>query len=91
MPDLTFLRSSPYVIAINRAGIKVLPSIINAAILTSAFSAGNSFLYTSSRILYGLAIRGQAPEIFSRVTKAGLPFNAVVFCVSLHSDTLTMN
>ena len=67
----------------NRAGIKVLPHIINAAVFTSAFSAGNSFLYTSSRILYGMSVRGQAPKIFSRVTKAGLPLVAVAFCVSL--------
>ena len=84
MLNLTLLPFSPYVIAINRAGIKVLPSVINAAILTSAFSAGNSALFTSSRILYGLSIRGQAPKIFSRVTKGGLPFNAVAFCVRLH-------
>ncbi|PAV20026.1 general amino acid permease 1 [Pyrrhoderma noxium] len=69
---------SPYVIAFTRAGIKVLPSIINAAIFTSAFSAGNSFLFCSSRILYGLAIRGQAPKIFAYCTKQGLPIIAVL-------------
>ena len=73
---------SPYVIAMNRAGIHVLPHIINAGIFTSAFSAGNSFLYTSSRILFGLSLRGQAPKIFSRVTRGGLPLAAVAFCVS---------
>ena len=78
----TLLTPSPYVIAINRAGIKVLPHIINAAVFTSAFSAGNSFLYSSSRVLFGLAIRGQAPKIFSRVTEGGLPLIAVAFCVS---------
>jgi L-asparagine transporter-like permease len=72
---------SPYVIAIRRAGIHTLPSIINAAIFTSAFSAGNSFLFCSSRILYGLSIRGQAPRIFSYCTKNGLPIVAVLFCV----------
>ncbi|KAF9645812.1 general APC amino acid permease [Thelephora ganbajun] len=71
---------SPYVIAINRARIKVLPHIINAAIFTSAFSAGNSFLYSSSRVLFGLSIRGQAPKIFGRVTKGGLPLISVAFC-----------
>ncbi|KAF8273091.1 general amino acid permease 1 [Lactarius quietus] len=71
---------SPYVIAIRRAGIRTLPSIINAAIFTSAFSAGNSFLFCSSRILYGLAIRGQAPRIFTYCTKNGLPIIAVLFC-----------
>ena len=81
--DLTPLPLSPYVIAINRAGIHVLPHVINAAIFTSAFSAGNSFLYTSSRILFGLSIRGHAPKIFSQVTKSGLPLIAVAFCVSI--------
>ncbi|KAI0058944.1 general amino acid permease 1 [Artomyces pyxidatus] len=71
---------SPYVIAMTRAGIKVLPSIVNAGIFTSAFSAGNSYLFCSSRILYGLAIRGQAPKIFTRCTKNGLPIVAVLTC-----------
>jgi len=73
---------SPYVIAIKRAGIKGLPSVINAAVFSSAFSAGNSFLYCSSRILYGLAIRGQAPKIFAVCTKKGLPIVAVLTCSS---------
>ena len=76
---------SPYVIAIKRAGIHTLPSIINAAIFTSAFSAGNSFLFCSSRILYGLSIRGQAPRIFAYCTKNGLPIIAVLFCVCFFS------
>ncbi|EKM50101.1 uncharacterized protein PHACADRAFT_264640 [Phanerochaete carnosa HHB-10118-sp] len=69
---------SPYVIAINRAGIKVLPHIINACIFTSAFSAGNSFLFAASRVLYGLALRGQAPRILTYCTKKGLPIVAVL-------------
>ncbi|KAL0953937.1 hypothetical protein HGRIS_005101 [Hohenbuehelia grisea] len=70
--------ASPFVIAINRAGIKVLPHIVNAGVFTSAFSAGNSFLFCSSRILYGLALRGQAPKIFTYCTKNGLPLVAVL-------------
>lgn len=81
---------SPYVIAINLAGIKALPHIINACVFTSAFSAGNSFLYTASRILYGLAVRGQAPRIFTRCTKGGLPIVSVGFC-SLFSLLAFMN
>ncbi|KAI0781866.1 general amino acid permease 1 [Abortiporus biennis] len=69
---------SPYVIAINSAGIKVLPHIINAGVFTSAFSAGNSFLFASSRVLYGLALRGQAPRFFAYCTKNGLPIVAVL-------------
>lgn len=72
---------SPYVIAFNNAGVKVLPHIINGAVFTSAFSAGNSFLFCSSRILYGLALRGQAPRIFVKCTSKGLPIVAISFTV----------
>jgi amino acid transporter len=72
--------SSPFVIAIQTAGIKVLPSIINACLLTSAWSAASSDLYTSSRALYGLSIAGNAPKVFSKVSKKGLPYVSVFFC-----------
>jgi len=68
---------SPYVIAMTRAGIKVLPSIVNAAIFTSAFSAANSYIFVSSRVLYGLALRGHAPKVFAYCTKRGVPILAV--------------
>jgi len=73
---------SPFVIAITRAGISGLPHVINACVFTSAFSASNSFLFCGSRVLYGLALRGQAPKIFVKCTKSGLPLIAVLFCVS---------
>ncbi|THH34160.1 hypothetical protein EUX98_g42 [Antrodiella citrinella] len=71
---------SPFVIAINHAGIKGLPSVINAALLTSAWSAASSDLYTSSRALYGLAMVGNAPRIFARTNNRGLPYMAIGFC-----------
>ncbi|POY72479.1 hypothetical protein BMF94_4305 [Rhodotorula taiwanensis] len=79
-PNLTNasgVNASPWVIAIKNAGIKGLPSVVNAAVLLSAFSAGNSDLYASSRTLYGLACDGKAPAIFRRCTKSGLP----VYCL----------
>lgn len=73
---------SPFVIAINRAGIKALPSIINACLLTSAWSAASSDLYTSSRALYGLAITRRAPKIFAKTTKSGLPWVSLILCAA---------
>lgn len=72
--------SSPFVVAFTSVGIKTLPSVINAGVLTSAFSAANSSMYSSSRLLYGLALRGQAPRIFAKTLKGGLPI--VSLCVS---------
>ncbi|KAI9362010.1 amino acid permease [Zopfochytrium polystomum] len=80
-PDLNIggstAASSPFVIGIKRAGIKYLPDIINAAILTSAWSAANSDVYTASRALYSLAAAGNAPKIFMKRTRNGHPYVAV--------------
>jgi amino acid transporter len=70
--------ASPWVIGIRNAGINVLPDIVNAGILISGWSAGNSYLYMSSRSLYSLAIAGNAPRIFARCNRYGLPFYAVI-------------
>lgn len=70
--------ASPFVIGIARAGIRGLNHVINAAILTSAWSAGNAFLYSGSRILYGMALSGDAPKIFGRTNRSGVPWVAVL-------------
>jgi amino acid transporter len=71
--------ASPFVIGIQLAGIHVLNHIINAAILTSAWSAGNAFVYSGSRVLYSMALNGQAPWVFKYTTKRGVPWAAVLF------------
>ncbi|KOS21101.1 putative proline-specific permease put4 [Escovopsis weberi] len=71
--------ASPFVIGIQNVGIPVLNHIINAVILTSAWSAGNSFLYSGSRILYTLAITGQAPKFLALTNRGGVPYMAVLF------------
>lgn len=70
--------ASPWVIGMKRAGIRTLDHIINVAILTSAWSAGNAFLYSGSRVLYSLALNGQAPRFISRTDKRGVPYVAVL-------------
>jgi amino acid transporter len=80
-PDLTNggagAKSSPFVAGIQKAGIRSLGSVVNAAILTSAWSAGNAYLYMSSRALYSMALAGQAPAVFRRCNRHGLPYMAV--------------
>ncbi|KAF4207357.1 hypothetical protein CNMCM8927_003100 [Aspergillus lentulus] len=83
--DPTLLRltgtasQSPFVVAARRAGIKTVPSIINAAILTSAWSAGNSYILFGSRILYGMAVHGHAPAVFKRLNHFSVPYVAISF------------
>lgn len=70
--------ASPFVLAISNAGIKVLPNIINAVLLTVTWSAANSDLYASSRTLYALALEHKAPGFLRKCTKKGLPVWALV-------------
>lgn len=70
--------ASPFVIGIHNAAIPVLDHILNAVALTAAWSAGNSQLYSASRMLYGMACNGNAPKIFRRCSRWGVPFLAVL-------------
>ncbi|CAE6375726.1 unnamed protein product [Rhizoctonia solani] len=69
---------SPFVVAMRRAGIRVLPDVVNAVVLSSAFSSGVSCIFIASRALIGLAEDGNAPVIFSRTNRLGNPWVAVV-------------
>ena len=71
--------ASPYVVAMNRLHITVLPDIVNAMVLISAFSAGNSYVYCASRSLFGLALEGKAPRFLTRCTRNGVP----IYCVAV--------
>jgi len=55
-------RRSPFVIAIESAGIKVLPSIFNAVILISVMSVANSCTFGSTRTTQALAANGMGPR-----------------------------
>lgn len=70
--------ASPFVIAIQNAGIKALPSIVNACVLISAWSAGNSYCYVGARIIMAMAIDRQLPQCFATVNRWGVPHWAVI-------------
>ncbi|CAF1075213.1 unnamed protein product [Rotaria sordida] len=59
--------ASPFVIAIDEARIKILPSIFNAVILCAVLSVGNSSVYGASRTLCALAENGHAPKILAYI------------------------
>ncbi|CAD6438923.1 ed8da816-93de-4b87-ba72-1b42cdec0608 [Sclerotinia trifoliorum] len=71
--------ASPYVVAMNRLRIRILPDIVNAMVLGAAFSAGNSYVYCASRSLFGLALEGKAPKFLTKCTKQGVP----IYCVGV--------
>ncbi|KAK8079070.1 hypothetical protein PG994_002877 [Apiospora phragmitis] len=80
---------SPFVIAIQNGGIAALPSVINAVVLSSAWSAGNSFFYASTRVMYAAALDGKAPK-FLAYEKFGVPY-ACVGATTLFSCLVYLN
>ncbi|POR32942.1 Dicarboxylic amino acid permease [Tolypocladium paradoxum] len=69
---------SPFVIAASAAGIPAIPSVVNAIVITSAWSSSNQSLLAGTRVLYGLALKRQAPRIFLRTTSWGVPYMCVL-------------
>lgn len=74
--------ASPFVIAIQDAGIQVLPSVMNGVILVAVMSVGNSSVFGSSRTIAALADQGQAPRWLSYIDRRGRPLMAII-CASM--------
>jgi len=80
----TGVGASPWVRGMQLAGMSnVLPQIMNAVVLISALSCGNSFCYVCIRTLNALANDGRAPKIFARTNKAGVPWPASLLVLSI--------
>lgn len=71
--------ASPFVIAVQLAGIPVFPHVVNGCLLIFVISAANSDIYIGSRTLYGLARDGQAPRFFTKTSEKGVPLYGVAF------------
>lgn len=69
---------SPFVLAIQDAGIVALPSIFNAVITISVISVANSCTFGSTRTMQAMALRGMAPKFLAYVDKSGRPLWCVV-------------
>lgn len=72
------ISASPFVIAINNGGIKVLPSIMNVVILISVISVGSSCVYATTRTVTSLAEQGLAPLFLGYIDRKGRPIIAIV-------------
>ncbi|MFF2459202.1 amino acid permease [Peribacillus simplex] len=74
---------SPFTLIFEKAGVAFAASLMNAVILTAVLSAGNSSLYASTRMLYSMAKDGQAPRIFAKLNKRGVPVAGMVLTCSI--------
>jgi GABA permease len=69
---------TPYVSALSAMGIPAAAHIMNAVVLTAVLSALNSGLYASSRMLFALTRRGDAPRGLAQLSRNGVPTRAIL-------------
>ncbi len=75
---------SPFVELFVIAGLPAAASIINFVVLTSAASSANSGVFSTSRMLFGLAQEGNAPKAFGKLSSRAVPSNGLTFsCLCL--------
>jgi len=70
-------KASPFVVAIQNAGVKGLPSVFNAVITIAVLSVANSCTFGSTRTFQALAAQGMAPKILAYVDRKGRPLTSV--------------
>ena len=70
---------SPFVELFTLIGLPAAASIINFVVLTSAASSANSGIYSTSRMLFGLAKKQDAPEPFGKLSRRSVPANGLLF------------
>ncbi|WP_139852913.1 amino acid permease [Acinetobacter pullicarnis] len=68
---------SPFTLLYNKAGFAFAASLMNAVILSAILSAGNSGMYSSTRMLFDMARQGRAPKWFAKLDLRGVPMNAL--------------
>ncbi|MGA5575022.1 amino acid permease [Streptomyces koyangensis] len=74
---------SPFVAAFEQMGLGVGAAIVNFVVLTAALSSCNSGMYSTGRMLRDLALNGQGPKFFTRLTRSGTPLAGTTFSAAL--------
>lgn len=70
---------SPFVTLFLHAGIPTSAIIMNLVVLSSVMSSMNSGVFSTSRMLFGLAKDGQAPQSLSQLSKRAVPAKGLIF------------
>lgn len=82
---------SPFIVLFLFAGLPAAAVIVYVVVMTSAASSTNSGIFSSSRMLYGLASLNKAPRFFTNLSKTSVPVNGLLFsCVCLLSAVVLL-
>ncbi|MEH7126262.1 amino acid permease [Bacillus sp. JJ1773] len=82
---------SPFVQVFVGLGITAAAGIVNFVVLTSAASAGNSAVFSTSRMLYSLGKDNNAPVPFTKLDSRKVPSNALIFSTGVILISVVLN
>ncbi|WP_145323418.1 amino acid permease [Paenibacillus xylanexedens] len=82
---------SPFVQVFAAVGIAAAAGIVNFVVLTSAASACNSAIFSTSRMVFSMAKDHNAPESFARLNKRKVPSNALYFSTIVILIAIVLN
>ncbi|MFG3118533.1 amino acid permease [Streptomyces sp. NPDC048197] len=82
---------SPYVAVLDHIGVPGAGQIMNVVVFVALLSALNANLYGSSRMVFSLAERGEAPRGLLAVSGGGVPRRAVLASVAFGFVSVLLN
>lgn len=88
--DMVNPNASPFVEMFGFVGLGVAFHVVNFVVLTSAASSANSGVFSTSRIMYGLAREHNAPEMMEHLSKRHIPRNALILTAICISPAIIM-
>lgn len=89
--DLVEEGSSPFVMIFHSLDATAVATVLNVVVLTAALSVYNSCVYCNSRMLYGLALQGNAPKSLTRVNRRGVPVAALAVSAAATAAVVAIN
>ena len=85
------IAASPFVIAMNTAGIKGLPDLLNVIVMVGLCAIGAESLYISSRVSTAMARMGMFPAIFGRIDSKGRPYSSLLIAMAISTICTYIN
>lgn len=82
---------SPFTHVMERAGLPFATGFMEVVIVVALLSAFNAQIYVTSRMMYSLAERHEAPKIMSRTDGRGVPVPAIVLSIILSAVMALLN
>jgi len=85
------MEASPFVQIFSNIGIPAAANLLNIVVLTAAVSVYNSAIYSNSRMLFGLAVQGNAPAALKVLSRHGVPVNGIIVSSGMTLAVVALN